>query len=335
MASLDDEISSKYRNATDAASSPTQSGDFPGIDIDIPEAGEVEDGTYEGRTELEEYEFVSTNETSIDDIVSTTTSNYESGVKSATGTSSGKASHSTGGSEQSQLVKGCVDIRVKGGMAYAAEPSDSIEVINPDSNTTIEKPVEAVQPGEKVVAIHAKDWIRDEVEELLLDSGHIKLVSDARRWKNRLQDEIEYHEDELDDFIARVEAQGVEKTRSTYRAWYNGEIHLPKAKKSLRALAQAYEMNEVLEHFDQVWEANHTIVRIKNQLLEYLKRSAQKAVSTDEDDLILDEDLDVRISDFELGGEEDDHLVEVHKISDVTTGTTVARSQLRRWRSQS
>jgi hypothetical protein len=235
--------------------------------------------------------------------------------------------------EKTSQVDGCVELRVKDNKAITLRSTDKLEVVDPDDGTTIKKPVSSIQPGEQVVAVQDRDAIRSAVEKLLLDSGHLDLVGYARLWKKQLQTEIERREDTLDEFIQRLDEEGLDKKRSTYRAWYSGDVHLPKAKKSLHTIARAYEMEEVLEEFENVWTANHKIRSIKRGFIDLLKKRSQEALSSDdESDPMIDEELDIRLSDIDPMDESGNPFVQVHIVTDVRDAGTVSRSHLGRWR---
>jgi hypothetical protein len=158
-------------------------------------------------------------------------------------------------------------------------------------------------------------------------------VGYARLWKKQLQTEIERREDTLDEFIQRLEEEGLDKKRSTYRAWYSGDVHLPKAKKSLHAVASAYEMEEVLGEFENVWTANHKIRSIKRGFINLIKKRSQEALATDDgSDPMIDEELDIRLSDIDPTDESGNPFVQVHIVTDVRDAGTVSRSYLGRWR---
>jgi len=313
-------------------SDPTNSGVYDGISIDIPDADDIRTDT---DTPFNDYELIEYDEEdSIEELIDGVTTEFGSGdVTYSPDDGSSRSRKRSEGTKRTSKVDGCVEIRVKDNKAITLESSDTIEVVDPDAGATVKKPVSSVCRGEQVVTVEDREAIRDAVEKLLLDSGHIDLVAYARLWKNQLQTEIERRDDSLDEFIQRVEQEGLEKRRSTYRAWYYGDVHLPKAKKSLHALARAYEMEEVLEEFDNVWSANHKIRNIKRWFINLLKKESQEILSKDDDgDPVIDEELDIRLSDLDTTDDAGNPFVQAHIVTDIQEVGTVSRSQIGRWR---
>lgn len=328
--SAPDLFPSDWDSNTLAVTDPTDSGPYDGISIDIPK---MDDGESRPSTPFDDYELVGRdNNDSIGDLLDGATPDFDS--KNATYTpdrnETSEKQHNTAG--KGTQIDGCVEAQVKGEKSIILRSTDRLEVVN-SSGTTVKKPVGSVQPGEQVVVIEDRDAIRDAVEKLLLDSGHIDFVGYSRLWKSQLQTEIQRREDSLDDFIQRLESEGLEKNRATYRAWYFGDIHLPKAKDSLHAIARAYEMDKVLEEFENVWTANHKIQRIKNAFIDLLKERSQEAIGDDGgSDPVIDEELDIRLSDLNPTDDSGNPFVQVHTVTNIQEFGTASRSQLGRWR---
>ncbi|WP_122090406.1 DrmE family protein [Halalkalicoccus subterraneus] len=313
--------------------SPTDSGPYDGVTIDIPDPGNVESSF---DTPFDDYELVEReSDDSIEDLINGTIPAFDSDsavYDPDTGSSGSNGQRNRAGTNRQ--VEGCVEVRVQDGKAVTLQSGDSLEVVDPDAGTTVKKPVSSIRPGEQVVAIEDQDAIRDSVEKLLLDSGHIDLIGYARLWKNQLHTEIERRGDSLDEFIKRLEDEGVNKRRSTYRAWYSGDIHLPRSKDSLHALARAYEMEEVLEEFENVWTANHKIRRIKSGFIDLLKQRSQEALMQDDgSDPVIDEELDIRLSDLDPTDDSGRPFVKVHTVTDIQDIGTVPLNSVGRWQS--
>jgi len=312
--------------------SRTDSGQFDGISINIPDLERSTDGS---DTPFDDYEIVSSaGSDSVEGIINESLPDFDS--KNATYSPNGSRS---GGTTRSSSVRGgqnvedCIEIQVDDQRAIIHRPTDELEVVNPGSGTTVKKPAKSIHSGEQVVAIEDRDVIRDSIEKLLLDSGHLDLVAYSRLWKNQLSTEIERRGDSLDDFIQRMEEEGLDKRRSTYRGWYYGDIHLPKSKESLHKIALAYEIEEVLEEFEHVWTANHKVQRIKNKFIKLLKQRSQEAIANDNgSDPVIDEELDIRLSDLDPTDETGASFVEVHTVTSVQDIGTVSRSAIGRWR---
>lgn len=309
---------------------PTDAGPYDGVSIEVPDPETIET---ESATAFDDYELVETEpDDSIDDIINDKMPEFTSNATYTPDETESGTTQKRRTQKDDTLVDGCVELRVKDEKSITLQNTDELEVVEPDDGTTIKKPVSSVRPGEQVVAVKDRDVIRDAVEKLLLDSGHIDLVGYARLWKNQLHTEIERREDSLDDFKQRLEDEGLDKTRDTYQAWYSGDIHLPKAKKSLHGIASAYEMGEVLEEFENVWTANYKIRRIKQGFIDLLKKRSQEALATDGDsDPVIDEELDIRLSDLDPTDESGNPFVQVHTVTDVRDAGAVSRSYLGRW----
>ncbi|UDF60564.1 hypothetical protein [Halobacterium sp. BOL4-2] len=83
-------------------------------------------------------------------------------------------------------------------------------------------------------------------------------------------------------------------------------------------MAQAYEIDEVLEEFENVWTANHKIRKIKRGFLDRLKHQSQEALAADEEgDPVIDEELDIRLSDLNPTDEAGTPFVQVYFVTEV------------------
>lgn len=313
---------------------PTTAGGFDGISIDIPdiESSGVEDGS----KPFDDYELTDVDDqVSVEDLIRDVAGDFV--TEDARYTPSEYGESSEGGddsiSSSTERVDECIDIRLTSGKAIALHPTEKIEIVNQDSGTMVEKPATAINPGEQIVAVQDRDVIREAVEKLLLESGHIDLVGFARLWKNQLKTEIERNDDSFTDFKEKLQAQGLDKWRGTYRDYYQGKITLPKAKKSLHAIAQAYEMKEVLDDFENVWKANYKIRNIKNDLIDLLKKRARnELVDRGEGDYVLDEELNIRLSDFDTADEDGNPFVQVYSVSEIIEEQTVSKGYVGRVR---
>lgn len=313
--------------------SPTSCGPFDGITLDIPDPDDYRDET--DTTPFDEYELLDTGEQqSVDELIRDVAGSFTTQQATFTpseDTASSSSEHQS--HPHRRPIEGCIDLKLTSGKAMALRPSDKLEVVNIDAGTTVEKSANSIRPGEEFVSVNDRDRIREEVEKLLLDAGYLDLVGNARLWKHQLKTEIKRHDDTLEDFIEKVEAEGLDKTHRTYDHWYHRDIHLPKARKSLHAIAQAYEIEEVLDEFDAVWRANHKIRQLKNKLIDLLKQRARNALTEQEGgDHFLDEQLDIRLSDFDTTDEHDNPFVEVHTVAELAEDVTLPRSYIGRVR---
>lgn len=245
----------------------------------------------------------------------------------ATGSDTTRQRHST------TMAKGLVALVTEDDYVYANYPDEDVEVVDAEAGITIEKPAAEVESGEMVVVIENRQAVRNIVENHLINSGHFKLVADARVWYKQLSRKVEKTGDDLADFKRKVENEGLNKCESTYEDWYEGKINLPKAKESLRAMAKAYGMDDVLNKFETVWRANYKIRSIKNDLIDLLKARAHEALvktSTDED-VLIDEELDVRLSDFDITDDQGNRLVSSHTIETVFHDQELPESYIDSW----
>lgn len=340
-------------DAEDASSRTKASPPYDGVSIEVPDEEEVVEfvesqettsstrsgGDSNGEEGLGDYQLVDTSDTrSIDDLLDETASEYRSGHQggassggSSTTSSNGSTRSGSGGTGTTE-VGGLIDVRTEDGYAQALEPTDEIEVVDAEAGTTVEKQATDVRSGEMVVVVHDRQAVRDAVEDQLVEAGHFDLVAQARMWYERLDVEIERHDDDLDDFIEKLEDEGLDKRRSTYRGYYHGRVNTPRARDTLRAIARAHEMEDVLQNLDDVWDANYTIRNLKDDLIEELKKRIHESLVDGDDDEFLDEDRDVRLSDFPVRDDDGRPFVEQHVIDCVVKDVTKPKSYVGRWR---
>jgi hypothetical protein len=331
---------------------------YDGVSVSVPDEDAVVDFANSAETTsstrrdgepndaggLGDYQLVDTDDTrSIDDLLDETASTYRREHQGG-GTSTGRTSEgtrNTGGrstgssSSGTTKVEGLVEVRTEDGYARALKPTDEIEVVDAEAGTTVEKNAAEVRPGEMVVVVHDRQAVRDAVEDHLVEAGHFDLVAQSRMWYERLDVEIERHDDDLQDFIDKVEEEGLNKSRSAYRGYYYGRVNMPRAKETLRTLARAYDMEDVLKNFDDVWDANQTIRNLKDDLIDELKKRLHETLADGDDDEFLNEERDVRLSDFPVRDEQGRPFVERHVIDHVVDDVTRRKSNVGRWRQSS
>jgi len=243
------------------------------------------------------------------------------------------------GSNEPDTKSGLVDIRTHDLLAVAQEPQEKVEVVQAATGQNVEKPAAQVNEGDVIAIVRDRSKVRSAIEELLVESGGMKLVVNARLWRDRLQQEVERRDDSIEDFKERLEEAGLDMADGTYEDWYYGRVTLPKAKRSLRVLAEAYDMDDVLENFHGVREANLKLHEWKNAVIERLRERAYVRLSDDPDvdveefDDVLDEEYDIRYSDFDPTDEDGNPFVEVHRVAQVELGVTVPMSYAGNWRS--
>lgn len=341
-------------DAEDHSSRTKVTPPYDGVSVEVPNEEEIVDFAESGETtsstghdegsnggSLGDYRLVDTSDTrNIDDLLDETASKFRSkhqsrsssGGQNATSSRTVSSGSSRSGSMGTTEVAGLIDVHTEDGYAYALEPTDEIEVVDTDAGTTVKKRAADIKAGEMVVVVHDRQAVRDAVEDHLVEAGHFDLVAEARMWYERLDVEMERHGDDLEDFIEKLEDEGLDKSRITYRGYYDGRVNIPRAKSTLRGIAQAYEMEDVLENLDEVWGANYTIRNLKDDLVDELKKRVHESLADGDDDEILDEDRDVRLSDFPIRDDDGRPFVEQHVIDRVVNDASLPKSYVGRWR---
>jgi hypothetical protein len=348
----------KINRDTEEYSPTRQIGPYEGISLDIPKPEEVAEFdmpkvVYSGQNDdaadspVDRYRIVGNHDDeSLDDLVRDTVEDHRTAIHSfgdGSGGGGGNLPLSGGGGEhgitsKTRYVDGLVEAITNEGYAYAGEASDTVEVVRVGEGTTVEKKLSDVKGGDRIILVRDYQAVREAVENHLIHMGEIDIVVRARMWHQQLELELEDSDDSLTEFRNKVEAAGATATsESTYERWYNGEVNMPRSKNNLRAIIDAYNMEEVAEHFNDVWDANWKIRKIKGEVVKQLKRQAADALADHDpdEDIILHDDLDVRLSDFEPTDHEGQALVEQHTIQMVVHDVERPSSYVRRWRQRS
>jgi len=137
----------------------------------------------------------------------------------------------------------------------------------------------------------------------------------ANLWKVNLEAALEETGDDLDDFVEKMEQQGLNKGHGTYERWYKMEVHRTRSKKSFWAIAEAYDLEGVKENFSQVWNAVQEMETIYSRLKKALRQTALRSAADGTlDDVMLSDSPDIRLSDFEIGKYL--YRLEVHSIDE-------------------
>lgn len=331
--------------AVESAPLPRPGDALDGIDIDVPDSEVV--GTGEHDYGFEEYGGVDvTEDQPLSALIDQTATNFReragsTAEKFATvgvGSENGEDEDpDSDGDADSKPVSGLVDV-VLDDLAKAVPPDEQMEVVPEAGGAPVDKPAKALIPNEIVVITEDSYAMREAAEELLVDAGAYDVVVDARAWKNALENAVDHHDDSLDEFIQKVEATGLSsKNRRTYRGWYNREIYMPKAKPSLKAIAQAYQMEEVLENLNDIWDANQDVWTLAHRVEDYLrKREYRRLMGEDVEDEKLAEELDAIDADIRgadlADADQIEGLVSVEPIVSVEEGVTVPKSYVGEWR---
>ena len=198
----------------------------------------------------------------------------------------------------------CVVLFVEGGGKLYYRPSDEVSILRGEHKTILTKEAEAVSPGDVVLHFEDTDDMREKLYELIRDRGDAQLAFYAASWRVFLEQAIEEHGDDLDRFIERVNEhldRSEYKTKQTYRRWYNLEVKRTRSKKSMKAIAAAYDLTFVQENFDTVWNAVHTMENLYQKLKEALAEHAYRSLTTGEyEDIRVSEHPRIQLSDFDI-----------------------------------
>ncbi len=153
-----------------------------------------------------------------------------------------------------------------------------------------------------VVHLEDTDEMREQLYALIRERGDVGLYYYANLWKVNLEAALNETGDDLNDFVEKMEQQGLNKGHSTYKRWYEMEVHRTRSKKSFWAIADAYDLEGVKENFNQVWNAVQEMETIYSRLKKALRQTAlRSAADRTLNDVMLSESPDIRLSDFEIG----------------------------------
>lgn len=346
-------------NESGEEDSPTrQNGPYEGVSLDIPDPDEVaefdtpevvsgDEDDDETDSPVERYTIVGRDsDESLDDLVRDTVGEHRSAAGDGGGNGGGGGGGGGGippigggggrsSARETRRIDGLVEAQTDDGYAYAGESSETVEIVRMGEGTTVEKKLSDVKSGERVVLVRDYQAVRQAVEDHLMNMGEIDIVVRAHMWHQQLDIELEDSGDSLQEFREKVEAAGATASaEGTFEGWYTGEVNMPRSKANLRAIVDAYEMEEVAEHFNDVWDANWKIRKIKREVVKQLKRQAADALAdhNPNEDIILHDDLDVRLSDFDPTDSEGQALVEQHTIQTVVDDVKRPISYVGRWR---
>jgi uncharacterized membrane protein YgcG len=343
--------------------SPTrQIGPYEGVSLDIPDPEEVvefdtpevvsgdEDDDITD-SPVDRYTIVGgDSEESLDDLVRDTVGEHRSAVETfgKGGSNGGNGGGGGGGippiggggggrsgAHETRRINGLVEAQTDDGYAYAGDPSDTVEVVRMGEGTTVEKKLSDVKSGERVVLVRDYQAVRQAVEDHLMNMGEIDIVVRAHMWHQQLDIELEDSGDSLQEFREKVESAGATASaESTFEGWYTGEVNMPRSKANLRGIVDAYDMEEVADHFNDVWDANWKIRKVKREVVKQLKQQAADALADHDpnEDIVLHDDLDVRLSDFDPTDNQGRALVEQHTIQTVVDDIDRPVSYVGRWR---
>lgn len=203
----------------------------------------------------------------------------------------------------------CTVLRVERGGKVYSRPNEQVSILRSDHGEVFTKKAENVRPGDVILHFRDTDLMRDSLYDLIRERGDAQLAFYASSWRVLLKRAIEDRGDRLDDFIRQVEQhldEGDQKTRQTYRNWYNQDVSRTRSKNSMLAIAEAYELDFVVENLDTVWSAVHQMENLYRKLREALEEHMLQAATNGEfEDVVVSESPEIRLSDFDV----DRHLL--------------------------
>lgn len=292
------------------------------IDIDVPD-----DPTEAENEVTSAYELVSvTGSDGVDDIIDRHERRFDWESMSEARVAS-PSSSSDGGSVSGITVDDCYELRFSDGKSMYFAPTDSVDVVVEDGEA-MKVAVSKASPGDIVITINSPDSLRSQLKDILVERGDIELIFHAEMWKNDLERVIENEGDSLDEFIDRLEEAGIDRTRATFRNWYNGDVSYTRYKEDMRKIAEAYGLDDVKENFEVVWDAIQTTKNITRDLHAALRKQAVAAIDDDPEEVVISKEYDIRLSDF--AGEGGEELVQRREVADIVSDVTIERRRLRR-----
>lgn len=198
----------------------------------------------------------------------------------------------------------CVVLYVEGGGKLYYRPTQEVSILRSEDDTIVTKEAQTVSADDLVLHFEDTEDMREKLYELIRNRGDAQLAFYAASWRVYLEQAIEERGDGLDQFIARVNDHldpDDHKTRQTYRRWYNLGVRRTRAKKSMRAIATAYDLTFVQENFDAVWNAVHTMESLYQKLKEALSEHALRSLTKGKyEDVTVSEHPRIQLSDFDV-----------------------------------
>jgi hypothetical protein len=263
-------------------------------------------------------------EQGLKDIIGQASNEFANRSFDGTSSSSSGSSSSKGSSHRSGEVR-THRIVFENGLQIHKRPSDDIHVVDEARNNAETKAITKLSNGDTVIIVQRTDSLRDQLEQAIKQQGDHRLLFHARIWKRKLEQAIEEEEDHLDDFIEKCEEVGLDRRRQTFRKWYNLEISHTRAEDDMKKLADAYDLTVVKENFEQIWAAAIKVDVLHKCLLRELRERAYRAVTESMDEIVLDEEFDIRLSDFDTVDEHGNQLVQVLDVVGVEENVKVPR----------
>ncbi|PSP37992.1 hypothetical protein BRC71_08450 [Halobacteriales archaeon QH_7_65_31] len=213
-------------------------------------------------------------------------------------TSSTSQTTTSGGWTETDLL----DVHFDDGLSMYLRRDSELHTVREGHDKLFKKNASRLKEPNVVAHLEDTDDMRDQLYALIRERGDVGLYYYANLWKVNLEAALEETGDDLDDFIEKMEQQGLDKGRGTYERWYKMEVHRTRSKKSFWAIAEAYDLEGVKENFNQVWNAVQEMETIYSRLKRALRQTALRSAADGTlDDVMLSESPDIRLSDFEIG----------------------------------
>lgn len=207
-------------------------------------------------------------------------------------------------SKSSSSTTTCTVFHVEDGGRLYHRPNDEVSVLRAEHQKILTMDASSVSPPEVVLHFEDTGGMRETLYGLIRERGDAELAFYASSWRVFLEQAIDERGDDLGDFIDRVEEQLDEddyKVRQTYRNWYNLEVRRTRVKASMLAIAEAYDLEFVIENLDSVWDAVHEMENLYQKLKQALEGHALRAATTGEyEDVVVSENPRIQLSDFDI-----------------------------------
>jgi hypothetical protein len=283
-------VESLTRTACDEDTSPTPEH----VDISVPDPDDREKSGLASDVELR----AEGEEADLADIVRTFDPDYQSTNEDPIGKQRNRTT--TKGCSQIE----CVVLLVDGGGELYYRPTQEVSILRSEHETIVTKEAQKVSTGDVVLHFEDTEDMREKLYELIRNRGDAQLAFYAASWRVFLEQAIEERGDDLDQFVSRVNEHldsDEYKTRQTYRSWYNLDVRRTRSKNSMKAVADAYDLEFVKENFNAVWNAVHTMENLYQKLKEALSEHALRSVTSgDYEDVTVSEHPRIQLSDFDV-----------------------------------
>lgn len=270
--------------------------DVERVSIDLPEYEEPstsdlgEDITVDATEGEDLGEIVRGYETDYEDTKEFNPTEYETSSTQQTTTSGGRTETD------------CFNIHFDDGLSMYLGKNTEVYTLRKGHNKLFKKNASRLKEHDVVVHLEDTDEMRDQLYALIRERGDVGLYYYANLWKVNLEAALEETDDDLGDFVKKMEQQGLNKIHDTYEGWYEMDVHRTRSKESFWAIAEAYDLEAVKENFNQVWNAVQEMETIYGRLKKALRQTALRSAADGTlDDVMLSESPDIRLSDFEIG----------------------------------